>query len=849
MVTANMTARVIRRISVPDYRALLIFLMLLLSAANVHAAVVHLNPDFGRLELGLVSDYYRSDSRSLNWQDIATLPDEQWQSLQQATPSLGFDSSIHWFRVQIQNTQIIEYHALLEIAYPVLDQLSVYLVSANGALMQQYELGDQQPFSARPILHRNFVVPLKLPVNDTVTLLVKVETESSVQVPLILWQEEPFYENQQSYLVAQGLYFGAVLVMSIYNIFIFISVRHRAYVYYAISVLGVAGIMASINGLGYQYLWPNNPSVNRWITPFCLSVFVGASAAFLNSLLYLDKNSPLAYRIMKSISFAYIGLIIALPLVPYHVIIQVDVVLAMMAALLAMVIGIYMLLKGVRTARYYVMASGFLWFGGIIFSLNKFGVLPRDSFTEYAIQLTSTIEIIFLSFALGDRINQERRQKYHAQQLALNNEKLARKEQERYLQLEYKTQLEELEAQQKLIESRAESRAKSEFLAIMSHEIRTPMNGMLGMAELLKDAPLSPEHRRFLSVLLSSGKSLLNIIDDILDYSKVALGKLELEAIDTDINQLCLECVDIFRVLADQSKISLSYSLSEDVPCCLRCDPTRLRQVLLNLLGNAFKFTQQGSIELRVSLEAVKAAPDNDDIVVNFEILDTGIGIEDAALKKLFQPFTQADSSINRQFGGTGLGLSISYSLVKLMGGDIHVTSQVGKGSQFSFTIRCQPGTITECLDADPQIVADEFELQQQVVNYIQQTGQSLLVVEDNAVNQLVVGGMLKKLGLNYWLAENGQQALEFLTTKHSSIFLVFMDCEMPVLDGFATTRALRAYEQKQNLPAMPVVALTAHVLPEHQQMAEQAGMNGNLAKPLSIINLLLTLQRFIVAV
>ncbi|HVK99036.1 MAG TPA: 7TM diverse intracellular signaling domain-containing protein, partial [Dongiaceae bacterium] len=517
-------------------------------------------------------EYLRDGDDHLTWEAVQQQPASAWSVSNTEIPSFGFDTAAHWLRLQVRNASSARQSLVLDIAYPILDDIQVHLLFSDGS-NDILQLGDKFPFASRPIDHHNFAVPLKLDAGMSAWIYLRVQTGTSVQIPLTLWDREHFFEQQQRYLMGQGLYFGILLVMAVYNLFIFISVRNSAYVYYAISVAGMACFMASLHGFGFQYVWPEFPSVNNWITTVSLSLFVGTAAGFTNSLLQMKKNSPRFYYVLLATGLIYAVLILLTPWLSYALRIKVGTALGVASSLTALAAGSYVLHKGVRTARYYVMAYSFLVFGFVTLSLNKFGLLPRNTLTEFSAQICSVIEIVLLSFALADRINEERREKYKAKQLALEHEKRAREEQERYLRLHHSKELEELQAQQKIIAAQAESRAKSEFLATMSHEIRTPMNGVLGMAELLQDTELQSQQRQYLDVITSSGKALLQILNDILDYSKISAGKLALEQIEFDLAHLCRDCAAMFAATAERKQIALRSALEPGTPNRIQGDP------------------------------------------------------------------------------------------------------------------------------------------------------------------------------------------------------------------------------------------------------------------------------------
>lgn len=510
-----------------------------------------------------------------------------------------------------------------------------------------------------------------------------------------------------------------------------------------------------------------------------------------------------------------------------------------------------------------------------------------------------------------------------------------------------------------------ETRTKSEFLATMSHEVRTPMNGVLGMAELLSKTPLTAQQHRYVDAINQSGQSLLRVINDLLDFSKLEAGKVTLEEIDFDLRALMDECLEMFALKSMEKKLCLVASMAEDVPAYIRGDPTRLKQVLINLLSNAFKFTEQGDVVMSVVCKQ-PANLENGHAVLHFSVSDSGIGIENVRQKGLFEDYVQAQKSTQRQYGGTGLGLGICRKLVGLFGGDIGVESDVGKGSTFWFTLEVQTLAhslvkpeylqqlknksillwdsnqmfrdtteqmligwgmtvhVLEKLKALDETLADllrqglaldvvliEYDddwtsakalfasihhheryrtvpiiisttllnpdssmspkllqeqhvfgflekplganfLQKQLFAALQQASieeerptegalpndncyqpMRILVAEDNKINQMVVQGMLQRLGMDLTIVEDGEQAVATVCDKNNHWDLVLMDCEMPILNGFLATQKIRRWEAQHSAQATIIVALTAHAVAEYLQYALDVGMNAALTKPL----------------
>ncbi len=626
---------------------------------------------------------------------------------------LGFPENVYWMRATITNKSR-QKQWFLEIFPSSLDYVDVYLPTEHGWDLKRY--GRMYPFKNREIKDYRFVIPINIETQTTQTIYLRIATETSLIFEANLWQPSAFWQNRHQSQLLQGIVYGIFGFAILYNLFLLISLRDFSYYYFVMFVMALSLGYLAWDGLGFQYIWSENVFWNRVSVPISLNILSASILGFTNHFLNIRHNNKRWHLILKTIFFGAISGIPLSLLASYRISILFSNITLFVVAITCFMVGIVARSKSKRSATIFLLTWGILLLSfGIGIITNLFALTPIPiSFMEL-IRYNGVFIVIALSLAIADRINHLRDQIVMQQK-----DSLRLKDELNYLLTQRQDELEKLvtERTQALKEAKevaeAANHAKSSFLSNMSHELRTPMNSVLGFVQLLQMEPnLKPERQKILATIASSGHHLLSLINDVLDMSRIESGQIDLNLNQFYLAGLIEEVEEILLVKARDKQLKFITSLEPGLPQVIYGDQLKLRQVLINLLNNAIKFTDIGEVSLTVtrtiahsftshlddsitSNASIHEHPSNltDDlentfaantanVYLRFTVKDTGIGMNQTDLEQVFTPFFQIKNNTNHK-DGTGLGLAISSRLVKVMGGTINVSSIPQNGTTFT---------------------------------------------------------------------------------------------------------------------------------------------------------------------
>ena|GEM_PF-1945543 len=790
----------------------LIFLLVCIAFDNPCAeSRVILTDKCNEYHVGIHLDYLEDPSGSLTIDDVASsVYASRFTASHSSTPNFGYTDSVFWVRFQATNHALLSTEWRLVISSFFLNDIRLYITVPGGNGFEEKRSGNLVPIPDREIPCSSYAFDLPLPPGSSPIYYMRFKNEGLMLFPMMILSQNAFSVKQQKIGFLQGAFYGILFIMAVYNFALFLMLGERSYAY-LVFLLGSILLFQSLYDGFLQLVLPLD---HAWMTNNGLLSAFGipriAQFLFVTSYLKTHLHTPNLHRFLIGLMLLSVAVVIFSSFLPLRYTLKPTFLLGQVSNLVLFCLGCFLSLKRYRPAYYFLSAWLLLLISMTLILCVRLGFLEFNEFIERGYQIGLIPVILILTIGLADHVTLLKREREAAQEKALQSahekEDLMRTQN---VILERKISERTAELVRAKEAAEASNRAKGDFVANISHEIRTPMNAIIGFSHLSLRKEREPKQREYLSRISAAARSLLDIVNDVLDFSKIESGKLKMESLDFKLNHVLEEVSGIAMLQAREKGIRFSVSIAPDVPEGLNGDPLRLKQVLLNLVNNALKFTEKGAVD--VFIRRVNDSETNR-IELSFSVVDSGIGISDEQIGRLFEPFSQADVSTTRTYGGSGLGLTISRQLAALMGGKIQVKSRPGEGSIFTFTALFEPiaGSIPSAESALPEM----------------RQGSSVLLVEDNAINRMIAVELLEDAGISVDVAVNGREAIDAM--KQTPYDAVLMDIQMPEMDGYESTRRIRRFNRD-----VPIISLTARAMPGEKERCRNAGMSDYISKPL----------------
>lgn len=747
--------------------------------------------------------HYEDQNRDLDLFQIRQLWTEGKFETTPRNYNAGYSESRFWFHFEIQiepnSLRTVGDHELfIEIDYPHFDDL-ILIQSVGEGINRVFDVGDRYRFADRPVGTSGFLLPVHLPVGHTISFLAKLDTTGGARFPVSIWSKERYLEYYGDKSIINGVFFGLVFILAIYNAVIGLTIKDQAYLFYFGYFVSFGLFLAVYWGYGFQYLWPNSPQLNGVSIPILGFATIGFGFYFSRSFLKIERTHPLLNKMLTISGHFCFAMILLCFVAPYLVMINTIALVSVITVFILFAAGMISWLKGNKEARFYVAGWSIFLVAMLLFTMANKGIIPINFVTLHANQFGTLLEAFFFSLALGDRINREFEEK-------------------RAIELKSQEDLEEKNIQLRslLKEVQRGSDLKDQFLATISHELRTPMNGLEGSLEIMGDRIQSEELVDHFKAAKDSAHSMTQIIDRVLELSELQSGKLIIHNSPFKLSEMVGNALSSCSNEAAAKQLGFEVEIDTALDRFVIGDGPRIQIILYQLVENAIKFTTEGTIKITVECGEQSEHLDHENTHrLRLIVADTGIGIQPEQRQLIFEKFRQVDGSFSRQYGGLGIGLSLVTALVEKMSGNLSLESSPGEGSIFTVEIPVTLGAAFKQLETQAATTSHDA---------------TILIVEDNRVNQMMLNTIVKKLGYQTATADNGLQAVE--KTRQEDFDCILMDCQMPIMDGFQATKTIREGNNKN--ANIPIIAVTANTMSADRQRCLDIGMNDYIKKPIN---------------
>lgn len=710
-----------------------------------------------------------------------------FKKLKTENDDLGFTDHHFWAKFELENQAAIPLSYYLETARPITDLVELYAIDSLGKIKKSVS-GDQIPFAQRSFKDRKTIFQIDLQPKQKITYFLHLKSDGEViKMPMMLRNAESYLNEVSMEQLVFGIFYGILTTAAILYLFFFFGLREKTFLYYSLYVVFIGLMQFAIDGYFYQWITPQS----GWFSMHAVLLFAMIAGILLGkySEVFLrvkqyNRTLYLLFNVLYVLASLVILTIIFVPAL-FAICYPLANVLGLLILLLIIASVIYLYVKRKPIDVFFSIGILFLILGFGIFILNNFGQVPNSFFTQNSSKFGTGLEIIFLSLSMGNLIRNLKNEKEELNRLAL-------------IRLEEMNEL------------------KSYFLSNISHELRTPLNAILNLTDAISKEVSDEKVRQNCQVIKYSSHSLLSSVNDILDFSKIEKGELQLESVQFEPVKVLEHLKNNAANRAKDQGLEFEFSKAEGIPEMMLGDVTRLVQIVNNVLSNAIKFTSAGHVKFHID----SASKPNNRASLILTISDSGIGIAKEKLNSIFDSFSQHSIDNKRKFGGLGLGLYIVKTLVDMQKGSIQIDSVENIGTTCRITIDYEVVAVEQKLAEVPSEVVLDLK------------GKSILVVEDNAINQMVIKMITKKwLNTSVVYANNGQEGLEALQSQ--SFDIILMDLQMPVMDGYEATIAIRNGEAGEHNRNIPIIAVTADVMEETKRRVKEIGMDFYISKPL----------------